>query len=207
MEPINGIAADAAVTANDRCDMSCEVDNNELRFRFEDAGNGLQLAFAWRGFVRFMRVASAVIERLRATPPGPPIDFVVTAHADHNDDIITALRMTPDKDSTWSPTTCPSPPKSTADSGGTEDQHEPALGAFSYVTVNGNGTLTCEVLPNQIDLRFGDDNSGLHFFLNYQGFAKFLTVASNAVTRLQNLPDDTYTNFKVWDDEGIVTTR
>jgi len=63
--------------------------------------------------------------------------------------------------------------------------------------VKGNGALTCEVLPNQIEFRFGDDNSGLHLFLNYRGFAKFMTVASNVVKRLRAIPHGAPIDFTV----------
>src|SRR6267154_389128 len=74
MEQVRSIVNDSVVRATDRCDMSCDVDGDELRFEFEHGkDNGLQLAFDWPGFVRFMRLASTVMERLRAIPAGTPI--------------------------------------------------------------------------------------------------------------------------------------
>jgi hypothetical protein len=205
MEPVHGVAADVLATATDRCAMSCEVDNGETRFQFENADNRLQLDFDWPGFARFMRVAATIIERLRAIPNGAPICFEVTATDDNDADIITALRMTTDMDNKWSLAACPSLPKNPTEEYQQEADEQQrvsaSLSTHSGVTVNGNGALTCEVLPDQIELRFGDNNSGLQFFLNYLGFAKFMMVASNVVKRLQALPDDTYINFKVWDDE------
>lgn len=202
MEPTSDVAIDAAVTANDCCDMSCEVENDEVRFQFEDADTGLELAFDWRGFIRFMQVTSTVIERLRAIPDGASISLIITANADDNGDIIAALRMTSDQGSRWSPTAWPSRPKSAARSDTTEARHSPAnLSAYPYVTVKGNGALTCEILPDQIEFRFGDDNSGLHLFLNYRGFAKLMTVAHNVIKRLQSISDSTCINFKVSNNE------
>ena len=206
MEPTAHVATDVLATATDQCDMSCEVDGSETRFQFENGASRLQLDFDWPGLVRFMRVANTLTERLRAIPSGEPISFMVTANDDSNADVITALRMTPDKNNKWSLTACPSLPKDPTggnrEDGADEQQHAPAaLSTHSGVTVTGNGALTCEVLPDQIELRFGDNNSGLQLFLNYQAFAKFMTVATAVVKRLQALPDDTYINFKVWDDE------
>lgn len=210
MEPITGVAFDAAVTANDCCGMSCEVENDEVRFQFEDAGTGLELAFDWRGFIRLMRVTFVVIEQLRAIPDGAPICITVTADADDNGDIIAALCMASRQDSRWSPATRPSPPESATGSDVVAvQQHSAAsITTYPYVTVNGNSAMTCEALPDQIELRFGDDNSGLHFFLNYRGFAKFMTVASNVVKRLQSVSDSTRINFKVLNSEECnVMTR
>jgi hypothetical protein len=205
MEPTHNVATDVLVTATDRCAMSCEVDSGETRFHFENADSRLQLDFDWPGFARFMRVAATIIGRLRAIPNGAPIEFEVTANDDRDADIITALRMTTDKDNKWSLAACPSLPENPTQGPRAEEdeQHVPAsLTTHTAVTVNGNGALKCEVLPDQIELRFGDNNSGLQFFLNYQGFAKFMTVATTVVKQLQALPDDTYINFKVWDDNN-----
>ena len=206
MEPAHSVAADVLVTATDGCDMSCEVDGAETRFQFESAGSRLQLDFDWPGFVRFMRIAATVIERLRAIPDGAPICFMVTANDDNNADIITALRMTSGKDNKWSLTACPPLPikfiDEYRDDADEQQDVSASLSTHSGVTVNGNGALTCEVLPDQIELRFGDNNGGLQLFLNYQGFAKFVTVAITMVKRLQALPDDAYINFKVWDDDN-----
>jgi hypothetical protein len=210
MEPAHGVATDVLVTATDRCAMSCEVDSGETRFHFENAGSRLQLDFDWPGFARFMRIAATIIERLRAIPNGAPIWFEITANDDSDADIITALRMTGDMDK-WSLETCPSLPKNPPDKHPDEADEQQcvstSLSTHSGVTVNGNGALKCEVLPDQIELRFGDNNSGLQLFLNYQGFAKFVAVATNVVKQLQALPDDTYINFKVWDDENKAPTH
>jgi hypothetical protein len=204
MEPAHSVATDVLVTATDRCAMSCEVDSGETRFYFENADSRLQLDFDWPGFARFMRVAATIIERLRAIPNGAPIEFEVTANDDRDADIITALRMATDKDNKWSLAACPSLPENPTRGPQDEEdeQHAPAsLTTHAGVTVNGNGALKCEVLPDQIELRFGDNNSGLQLFLNYQGFTKFMTVATTVVKQLQALPDDTYINFKVWDND------
>jgi hypothetical protein len=205
MEPAHTVATDVLVTATDGCAMSCEVDGGETRFHFENADSRLQLDFDWPGFARFMRVAATIIERLRAIPNGAPIEFEITANDDRDADIITALRMTTDKDNKWSLAAClpltENPTRRPRDE--EDEQHVSAsLTTHTGVTVNGNGALRCEVLPDQIELRFGDNNSGLQLFLNYQAFAKFMTVATTVVKQLQALPDDTYINFKVWDDEN-----
>ncbi len=206
MEPTHGVATDVLVTATEHCAMSCEVDSGETRFHFENAGSRLQLDFDWPGFARFMRVAATITDRLRAIPNGEPICFEVTANDDNDADIITALRMTTDMGNKWNLAVCPTlsnKPTRGQQDGVDERQYVSAsLTTHSGVTVNGNGALTCEVLPDQIELRFGDNNSGLQFFLNYQGFAKFMMVATNVVKHLQALPDDAYINFKVWDDEN-----
>ena len=201
MELDRGVAADVSVTVNDQCQMSCEVDNDETRFQFGSATTGLRLDFDWQGFVRFMRVADAVIEQLRAIPDGAPIDFVVTATDDDNGDIVAALRMTPDRDYKSIQAICPELPGSPVEAHpyGTREQQLSTAGisSYPYVTVNGNGALTCEVLPDQIELRFGDNNSGLQFLLNYPGFAKFMRLTSNVVKELQAIPDNARIDFKV----------
>jgi hypothetical protein len=201
MELVHSVAADVAVTVNDRCHMSCEVDGDETRFQFGSDTTGLRLDFDWRGFVRFMRVASTVIEQLRVIPDGVPIDFVVTATDDDSGDIIAALRMTPDKDYKSIQAVCPSLPKSptAARSDTTREQQLSTAGisSYPYVTVNGNGALTCEVLPDQIELRFGNNDSGLQFLLNYLGFAKFMWLASSMVKKLQAIPDGERIDFEV----------
>jgi hypothetical protein len=210
MEPVHGVAVDVLVTVTDHCDMSCEVDGGETRFYFENAGAKLQLDFDWPGFARFMRVAATIMERLRAIPDGAPICFELTANDDHDADIITALRMATDMGTKWSLAGCPRLSKNIGiHQGGVDEQQRVSTGLsiHSGVTVNGNGALACEVLLDQIELRFGDNNSGLQFFLNYLGFAKFMMVATTVVKRLQTLPDDTYINFKVWDDESNALTH
>jgi hypothetical protein len=186
MKPVHSVAVDVLVTATDHCDMSCEVDGGETRFQFETARIKLQLDFDWPGFVRFMRFAATLTEHLRAIPDGAPICFELTASDDSDADIITALRMTTDMGDKWSPAACPWLPNNMGRQQDRvdEQQHVSAgLSTHSGVTVNGNGALTCEVLPDQIELRFGDNNGGLQLFLNYLGFAKFMMVATNVGLR------------------------
>jgi hypothetical protein len=204
MEQIASIINDAVVRATDRCEMTCDVDGDELRFEFEyGIDNGLQLAFDWPGFVRCMRVASTVMELLRAIPAGAPIDFEVTADDDANADIIAALRLASGTD-TWIPVTFPSPSENVTGThpDKTEEQQfaSTRIASYPYVIVTRRCALTYRVQPDEIQLRFGDNNIGLQFYLNFIGFAKFMRVASNMVTRLRATPHGARINFKVWDN-------
>jgi hypothetical protein len=201
---VNGITHDPVVRATEHCNMRCYVDSDELRFEFDNTvDNGLQLAVDWQSFVRCMRAASLVIERLHAIPAGAPIDFEVTVDDNDQADIIAALRMPLDIGSEWIPATCRSLPTSPTGAGPDEaEEHvSTSIAAYPYVTVMGTCTLICRVQPDQVEFRFGDTNSGLQFFLNFRGLAKFMRVASKAVKKLRSIPDSARIDFKVRDDE------
>jgi hypothetical protein len=205
MELARGISHDAVVRATERCAISCEADSDEIRFQFENSiDNGLRLDFDWRGFVRFMRVASTVMERLRALPTGAPIEITVRADDNENADIIAALRMASDRDTPWSAALRRTVFESLAEGclEGAGDPHLPAsISALPCVTVNGDYALTCDVISDEIELRFGDNTIGLDFFLNFLGFAKFMKVASSVIKQLRTIPADERIDFKVCDDD------
>jgi len=146
------------------------------------------------------------MERLRAIPAGAPIDFEVTADDDTNADIIAALRMTSDVDDKWIPTTRTSPPNDPTgarrDKAEEQQRTPPSVGSYPCVIVTRRCALRCEVWKNEIQLRFGDNDIGLQFYLNFLGFAKFMRLASDTVTRLRAIPDRTYISFKVSDDKN-----
>ncbi len=205
MELPGGISHDAVVRATERCAISCEADSDEIRFQFDNSSdNGLRLDFDWRGFVRFMRVASIVLDRLRALPVCAPVDIMVRADNDENADMIAALRMAPDRDAQWSAalgqTMLKSPAEGCPD--GVVEQDLPAsISALPCVTVNGDCALTFDVIPDEIELRFGDNNVGLEFYLSFQAFAKFMTVAFNVIKQLRAISTDEFIDFKVCDDD------
>jgi hypothetical protein len=205
MELARGISHDAVVRATERCAISCEADSDEIRFQFQNSkDNGLRLDFDWRGFVRFMRMASIVMERLCALPAGAPIEVMVRVDDDENADIIAALRMASGGDAQWSValrrTVLQGPTEGCLDGAG--DPHLPAsISALPCVTVNGDCALTCDVISDEIELRFGDNNIGLDFFLNFLGFAKFMKVASNVIKQLRAISADERIDFKVCDDD------
>jgi hypothetical protein len=204
VESVSGITSDPLVRVTDRCGMSCEVESREVRFEFENAtGSGLQLAFDWRGFVRFMRVACLAIERVRTIPTGAPIDFEVIVDNDDPADIIAALRMSLDVGSEWIPMAyrLPSESLTRISPSRTERHLSTGLSAFPCVMVTGGCTLTCIVLRDEIQFRFGNAYGGLQLFLNSLGLAKLMRVASYVVNQLRSIPDGACIDFKVRDDD------
>lgn len=204
VKQVSGIKHDTVVRATEHCVMRCDVDSDELRFEFENTTDGgLQLAFDWQSFVRCMRVASVVIERLRAIPANAPIDFEVTMDDSDQADIIAALRMSLDGGSEWIPTTRRSLPTSPtgASPNGAEEHVSASISAYPCVAVTGPCTLICRVQPDEAEFRFGDTNSGLQFFLNFLGLAKFMSMASKVVEKLRTIPDGARIAFMVRDDE------
>ena len=75
------------------------------------------------------------------------------------------------------------------------------IAADSCVTVDGNCPISCEVVDDQIEFRFGDDESGLHLFFEGSGFVRFLHVGLQMVERYRALPVGTRVDFVVGDGE------
>jgi hypothetical protein len=205
VELAGGISHDAVVRATERCAISCEVDSDEIRFQFYNSrDNGLRLDFDWRGFVRFMRVATTMMDRLRALPVGTPVEAMARADNDENADIIAALRMAPDRDAQWSAAlgqTAPQSPAAGCPDEVVEQHLSASISALPCVTVHGDCALTFDVIPDEIELRFGDNNIGLDFYLSFLAFANFMKVASNVIKQLRAIPVDERIDFKVYDDD------
>jgi hypothetical protein len=210
VEPVRGISHDAVVRATERCAISCEADSDEIRFQFDNSmDSGLRLDFDWRGFVRFMRVASTVMDRLRTQPIGTPAEVMVRADNDENADIVAALRMAPDMDAQWSAALGQTVPRGPAEGrpDGVVEQHLSAsISALPCVTVNGDCALTFDVIPDEIEVRFGDNNIGLEFYLSFLAFAKFMKVAFNVIKQLRAIPAGERIDFKVCDDDDIAVS-
>jgi hypothetical protein len=204
VKQVSSIKHDTVVRATEHCVMRCDVDSDELRFEFENTmDDGLQLAFDWQSFVRFMRVASFVIERLCAIPADTPIDFEVTVDNNDQTDFIAALRISLDVGSEWIPTTRRSLPANPTEvpPGCTEEHASASISAYPCVAVTGPCTLICRVLPDEAEFRFGDTDNGLQFFLNFLGLAKFMSIASRVLRKLRTIRDGAYIAFMVRDDE------
>jgi len=145
-----------------------------------------------------------MMDRLRALPVGTPVEVMVRADNDENSDIIAALRMAPDRDAQWSAALGQTAPQGLAEGclDGVVEQHLSAsISALPCVTVNGDCALTFDVIPGEIELRFGDNNIGLEFYLSFQAFAKFMKVAFNVIKQLRVISTDERIDFKVCDDD------
>jgi hypothetical protein len=69
------------------------------------------------------------------------------------------------------------------------------------VTVDGDCRIACDVFPDQIEFKFGDNESGLHLFFTPSGFGKFLSVALQMAERLQIERGKEWYWFAVGDEE------
>lgn len=79
MDLIYGIDVAVTVTVDSTCDMSCEVEDDQVQFIIGRADNGLRLYFDWAALDRLMAVVGAMSKRVRAHPPGRPLDFMISA--------------------------------------------------------------------------------------------------------------------------------
>jgi hypothetical protein len=70
----------------------------------------------------------------------------------------------------------------------------------SVVTVDDTCRMSCEVLNEQIEFRFGDHTGGLHLFLDWEGYVKFVKLQAEVVERFFTLPPGAPIKFLVGDD-------
>ena len=70
----------------------------------------------------------------------------------------------------------------------------------SVVTVDGTCRMSCEVLNQQVQFLFGDHTGGLHLFLDWDGYVKFVKLQAVVVERFFTLPPGAPIRFVVGDD-------
>jgi hypothetical protein len=74
------IDIEAIMTIHDKCDISCEVYEDEARFIFGRVLDGLRLDFKHSSLQKFIDVAEKVMDQINQIPRGERIEF--TVHAD-----------------------------------------------------------------------------------------------------------------------------
>lgn len=50
------------------------------------------------------------------------------------------------------------------------------IASDACITINGDCAMQCEVLENQVEVRFGDDETGLHLFFDSLGLLRFMRL-------------------------------
>jgi hypothetical protein len=70
----------------------------------------------------------------------------------------------------------------------------------AVVTVDGTTVMSCQVLSDEIEFRFGPLDTGLHLFFDPPGLANFLKVVANMVEHLGATSSDGKRCFKVTSD-------
>jgi hypothetical protein len=70
------------------------------------------------------------------------------------------------------------------------------------MTVDGSCPIYCEVVGSQIEFRFGNDESGLHLFLDGEALGKWLGLTVMMVERVKALPRGERADFVVGNGKG-----
>jgi hypothetical protein len=75
------IDIEVIMTVHDKCDISCEVYDDEARFSFGHIRDGLRLDLDLSALQKFIDVAEKVRDQIRQIPRGERIEFAVYADA------------------------------------------------------------------------------------------------------------------------------
>lgn len=50
------------------------------------------------------------------------------------------------------------------------------IASDACITIDGNCAMRCEVLEDQVEVRFGDEETGLHLFFDSLGLLRFMRL-------------------------------
>jgi hypothetical protein len=93
-------------------------------------------------------------------------------------------------------------PVSVKQGGGTLYVHQPII-LDSWVRVEGDCPLSCEVIGNDANFEFGTKASALHLTASEPALIKLVAVATEALTRLQAIPNGAIVEFVVHAPDSV----
>lgn len=65
------------------------------------------------------------------------------------------------------------------------------------ITVDGHCLMSCEVLDDEIQCRFGTNNTGLHFYFDWPGLLRFIHLLNLMMQRIVAPTGSTKLDFMV----------